>query len=169
MKIGFSFGRCVRSIVLGEVNINDVMCIIARTYMPNEVDVKWVIEEYLLRPNYLGGLDRDRCHEVGMELWRSGKVIEPRQNGVNVMSAPNDCVWMDLFPTVVGSNNTSVQAAWENYRMLINLAEQMPEPDEDFLRHRAKNVNLDTANDIAATDEDHAKAKAALDLLANSI
>jgi len=31
MKIGFSFGRCVRDIVKGIVDIDDVMCVIART------------------------------------------------------------------------------------------------------------------------------------------
>lgn len=169
MKIGFSFGRCVRSIVMGEVDINDVMCVIARTYMPNEQDVKWVVEEYMLRPGYLQGLDRDQCHDVGMELWRSGRVIEPRQNGVSVMSAPRDCIWMDLYPTVVGSENQGVRDAWTSYRMLINLAEQMPEPDESFLQHRSKNTDNDAANVVPATPEQQAKARAAFDLLANSI
>jgi hypothetical protein len=31
MKIGFSYSRCVRDIVEGDVNIDDVLIIIART------------------------------------------------------------------------------------------------------------------------------------------
>lgn len=169
MKIGFSFGRCVRSIVLGEVDIDDVMCIIARTYMPRENDVKWVIEEYMLRSQYLSGLDRDRCHDVGMQLWRSGRVIEPRQNGVHVMSAPKDCVWMDLYPTVVDNGNTAVKEAWDAYRLLINLAAQVPEPDEAWLRHREKHEEADAANVKPATPEELEAQKKALDLLTNSI
>jgi len=169
MKIGFSFGRCVRSIVLGEVKIDDVLCIIARTYMPTENDVKWVVEEYMMRPKYLGGLDRIRCHEVGMALWKSGRVIEPRQNGIHVMSAPSDCVWMDLYPTVVGSENTSVQAAWDAYRMLINLAEQVPEPDETFLKSMEKDAARDVANAVPATEEEKAKRQEAIELLGKFI
>ncbi len=169
MKIGFSFGRCVRSIVLGEVNIDDVLCIIARTYMPKEEDVKWVIEEYMLRSQYLGGLDRTSCHAVGMQLWKTGRVIEPRQNGIHVMSAPKDCVWMDLYPTVVGSENASVKAAWDAYRLLINLTEQMPEPDESFLRSMEKDAARDVANYVPPTPEEQAKRQQMLDILANSI
>ena len=169
MKIGFSFGRCVRSIVKDEVNIDDVLCIIARTYMPKEDDVKWVIEEYMLRSQYLGGLDRDRCHDVGMTLWKTGRVIEPRQNGIHVMSAPQDCVWMDLYPTVVGSENESVKSAWNAYRLLINLAEQMPEPDETVLSARNKDPDRDPANRKPPTEQEIEEYKKALDLLAGSI
>lgn len=169
MKIGFSFGRCVRSIVLGEVDINDVLCIIARTYMPNERDVGAVIDEYLSRHQYLAGLNSDRCHEVGITLWRTGRVVEPRQNGIHVMSAPRDCVWMDLYPTVVGSANASVQAAWESYRMLINLAEQIPEPDETWLRSMEKDPARDADNVQPLSEEEKVKRQKMLDILANSI
>ena len=169
MKIGFSFGRCVRSIVLSEVEINDVLCIIARTYMPNEHDVEYVIDEYLNRSQYLMGLDPTRCKEVGLELWRTGRVIEPRQNGIHVMSVPRDCVWMDLYPTVVGSENDSVKAAWESYRMLIELAEQVPEPDETHLRAAGKDAKRDAANFVPPTPAQIAEHKAALDLLVKAI
>lgn len=169
MKIGFSFGRCVRSIVKDEVNIDDVLCIIARTYMPKEEDVHWVVDEYLTRHQYLGGLDPERCHDVGMTLWKTGRVIEPRQNGIHVMSAPQDCVWMDLYPTVVGSENESVKAAWNAYRMLISLAEQMPEPDEVALTARGKDAARDDANLKPPTEQEIEEYKKALDLLAGSI
>lgn len=169
MKIGFSFGRCVRSIVLDEVKIDDVLCIIARTYMPNEQDVQHVIDHYMHEPRYLGGLDPERCHEVGLKLWKTGRVIEPRQNGIHVMSAPQDCVWMDLYPTVVGSENASVQAAWEGYRMLIQLAEQVPEPDESYLKAGGKDSKHDAANYVPPSPEEIAAQKAALDLLIRSI
>ena len=43
MKIGFSFGRCLGSIVRGEVSIDDVLVIIARTHMPKEEHVQEVL------------------------------------------------------------------------------------------------------------------------------
>lgn len=169
MKIGFSFGRCVRSIVKGEVDINDVLCIIARTYMPNERDVGYVIDEYLMRDQYLAGLDPERCHEVGITLWKTGRVIEPRQNGIHVMSAPRDYVWMDLYPTVVASENTAVKSAWDSYRMLITLVEQLPESDDTMLKSMQKDAERDAANVKPLTEDEKKKRQRMLDMLAGAI
>lgn len=169
MKIGFSFGRCVRSIVKGEVDIDDVLCIIARTYMPNERDVGPVIDEYLMRDQYLSGLDSERCHEVGITLWKTGRVIEPRQNGIHVMSAPRDYVWMDLYPTVVATENTAVKSAWDSYRMLITLAEQLPESDDTMLKSMQKDAERDAANVKPLTEDEKKKRQRMLDMLAGAI
>lgn len=144
MKIGFSFGRCVRDIVQGKVDIDDVLCIIARTYMPGANDVKKVIYAYLYEPGYLMGLDPAACESVGLELFVSGKILEPRANGINVLKVPREYVWMDLFPTVVDVRNAGVSAAWESYRMMIELAEQVPELEhqQEVFRHSHK-LNLD--------------------------
>jgi hypothetical protein len=144
MKIGFSFGRCVRDIVQGKVNIDDVLCIIARTYMPSTNDVKKVIHAYSYEPSYLMGLDQDACEAVGLELFLSGKIIEPRANGIAVLKVPRDYVWMDLYPTVADVHNAGVSAAWESYRMMIELAEQVPEnvDQQEVFRHSHK-MNLD--------------------------
>ncbi len=144
MKIGFSFGRCVRDIVQGKIAIDDVLCIIARTYMPGMEDVKKVIHAYSHEPSYLMGLDPEACEAVGVELFLSGKIIEPRANGIAVLKVPRDYVWMDLFPTVVDVHNAGVSAAWESYRMMIELAEQVPElgHEQEVFRHSHK-LNLD--------------------------
>jgi hypothetical protein len=169
MKIGFSFGRCVRDIVKGDVDIKDVMCVIARTYMPKEEHVKEVVAHYLYEPTYLRGLDPVRCEEVGLELYRSGRIIEPRQNGIHVTSAPRDCVWMDLYPTVVGARNEAVRQAWEGYRMLIELAEQVPEANGEELMHRNKSEAHDQANRVPPTPEQIEENRKLIELLANSI
>ena len=169
MKIGFSFGRCVRDIVKGEVNIKDVMCVIARTYMPKEEHVKEVIQHYLYEPSYLRGLDPAHCEQVGLELFRTGRVIEPRQNGISVMSAPRDCVWMDLYPTVVGARNEAVKQAWEGYRMLIELAEQVPEANSEALMHRHKSEQADEANRTPLTPEQEERNRKLITILASAI
>ena len=144
MKIGFSFGRCVRDIVNGKVNIDDVVCIIARTHMPSAAAVKAVIHAYLYEPGYLMGLDPKVCESVGLELFVSGKVLEPRANGINVLKVPRDYIWMDLYPTVADTQNAGVRAAWESYRMMIELAEQVPdgEHQQEVYQHSPK-MNLD--------------------------
>jgi len=164
MKIGFSFGRCVRDIVNGIVDIDDVMCVIARTYMVDESHVRQVISEYQKYRDYLQGLDPDRCQEVGLELFRSGRVLEPRANGISVMKVPKEFVWMDLYPTVVETKNEGVKDAWNAYRTLIGLSEQLPEHGEDAVyQHGEKQITK------PMTDEEKKKQEQALDLLAGCI
>jgi hypothetical protein len=179
MKIGFSFGRCVRDIVDGVVNINDVLLIIGRTRMPDEKSCEWVIDEYL-QTHYLRGRDPARCHEVGLELYRTRRVIEPRGVGAHAMQVPADCVWMDLFPTVTDNVNEAVRVAWEQYRMLIGLSSHLPEIDEQALKHRALDQLDIPVQDTACTPTKRkrktkaqkaaeAEQKRVLDLLASCI
>jgi len=129
MKIGFSFGRCLGSIVRGEVATEDVLVIIARTCMATEEHVQAVIAEYLGRDGYLLGLDPADCERVGLELFNTGRILEPRSNNIGTgMKVPRDYLWMDLFPTAAsGADSVAVRQAWEDYRLLLTLTEQLPE------------------------------------------
>ena len=141
MKIGFSFGRCVGSIVKGEVDINDVLLIVARTNMPTESMVRHVINDYGDRDGYLYGLDINKCLDIGVSLWKSGKIIEPRASGVNVLQVPIDYIWMDLVPTALATSNT-VKAAWDTYRMLLGLTEPLPSEDAGSTFLHSPKVNI---------------------------
>jgi hypothetical protein len=130
MKIGFSFGRCLGSIVRGEVAFEDVLCIIARTRMNTEEHVRGVVDQYMYRRGYLEGLDQATCEDVAVRLFNSGKILEPRANNISPMSVPRDYIWMDLFPTAAcGAESDTVRTAWDQYRMLLALTEQLPEDD----------------------------------------
>ena len=141
MKIGFSFGRCLKDLVNGTVKLEDVMCIIARTHMITEEHVKNVIKEYTYRRDYLMGLDPAECERIGLELWKSGKVLEPRANGISASSVPRDYIWMDLYPTEADVTSDGVKEAWEAYRLMIALTEQLPEPNEQVYHHSEKFVS----------------------------
>ena len=138
MKIGFSFGRCVRDIVDGVVDINDVLLIVGRTNMPEREHCELVIQGYL-NTHYLRGRDPEQCLQVGLALYDSCRVIEPRGVGAHAMSVPADHIWMDLYPTAA-VNNPGVAAAWEQYRMMINLAETLPDIQEENLIPRKINT-----------------------------
>jgi hypothetical protein len=175
MKIGFSFGRCVRDIVDGVVNIDDVLLVVGRTRMPDRDSCKWVIDSYLTS-HYLRGRNPEKCLEVGLALYDTCRVIEPRSvAGGHAMQVPSDCVWMDLFPTVTEVPNDSVRAAWEQYRMLIGLTAQLPEIDEQALmHHKADPIPTNTLDTLPkkrgrkskAQKEAEIESKKALDLLA---
>ena len=141
MKIGFSFGRCLRDLVKGTVKLEDVMCIIARTHMITEAHVKSVINGYMHRRDYLHGLNPAECERIGLELWKSGKVLEPRANGISASSVPRDYIWMDLYPTEADVASDGVKEAWDTYRLMIALTEQLPEPNEQVYNHSDKYID----------------------------
>jgi hypothetical protein len=141
MKIGFSFGRCLKDLVTGTVKLEDVMCIIARTHMITEEHVKNVITEYTHRRDYLMGLDPAECERIGLKLWKSGKILEPRANGISASSVPRDYIWMDLYPTEADVTSDGVKEAWDAYRLMIALTEQLPEPNEQVYHHSEKFVS----------------------------
>jgi len=125
MKIGFSLGRCVRDIVKGSVDINDVAFIIAATSIHDEPQLANVIEQYMYRDDdYLYGLDADRCQAVALELWSTNKILQPRRQGLHRHRQPENSVWVDMFPTEL-SENHSVKSAWDAYRFMLHMTENV--------------------------------------------
>ena len=120
MKVGFSFGRCLRDIVNGTVDINDVLVIIARTYMETPEHVHSVVGEYLFRPGYLLGLKPEDCIDTAMTLWDQGKIHQPRISGRNPHQVSEQYLWMDLSPSVMDQDEM-VKDAWNHYRAVLNL------------------------------------------------
>lgn len=125
MKIGFSLGRCVRDIVKGHVSINDVAFIIAATSIHDEPQLANIIEQYMYRDDdYLYGLDEPECQAVALDLWKTNKILQPRRQGLHRHRQPENAVWVDMFPTVL-SDNHSVKTAWDAYRFMIHMVENV--------------------------------------------
>ena len=126
MKIGFSFGRCIRDIVNGEVNYDDVAWIISGTALRDQEAVKSCIQDYMYRHDYLEGLDETECMAVGTRLFTEGKVFQPRLQEIRAFRIPEGAVWADMFPTNM-ANNHSAKTAWEAYRFMLHMTVQVPE------------------------------------------
>ncbi len=124
MKIGFSLGRCVRDIAKGIVDIDDVAFIIAATNIDDTDLLKMVILSYSSEEDYLYGLDEDLCQQIALSLWNSNKILQPRKQGINRHMQPENSIWVDIFPTKPSANSV-VQNAWNNYRMLLNMIENI--------------------------------------------
>ena len=120
MKIGFSFGRCVRDIVKGDIDIDDVAFIIGATAIREEEQMLHVIDDYMFRDDYLYGLDEARCKEVAVQLFNTGRLLQPRLQGLHRHKQPESSVWVDMFPTEL-SNNDAVKKAWDGYLSLIHI------------------------------------------------
>lgn len=134
MKIGLSFSRCIRDIVEGKVDIDDVLVVIARTDFDPHDDKQW---EGIWR-GYGGGNggagsiwsqpewadyepeDEDRFRSVAIELWESGKFHQPRKFGAHPRRLPY--FWLE---TVLASEeleeNPAAKKAWENFQTVAGL------------------------------------------------
>ena len=124
MKIGFSLGRCIRDIVKGEVDVNDVAFLITATYIQSEEQLEGVILQYTREPGYLLGLDYETCIDVARTLWNTNRILQPRAQGLHRHQQPENSVWVDMFPTELSSND-SVKRAWDNYRFMLHMVENV--------------------------------------------
>ena len=124
MKIGFSFGRCIRDIVNDKVSVDDVAFVIAATNIHDEEQLDSVVDQYMYRDEYLCGLDESRCKEVALSLWKSNRILQPRREGMHRHKQPANSVWVDMFPTEL-SGNEAVKKAWDGYRFMIHMVENV--------------------------------------------
>jgi hypothetical protein len=124
MKIGFSLGRCIRDIVNGDVNIDDVAFLITATHVREVTHLENVIYAYMEEPGYLLGLDYEKCKEVARQLWDTNRILQPRAQGMHRHAQPENSIWVDIFPTVA-SGNESVKNAWDAYRFMIHMVENV--------------------------------------------
>jgi hypothetical protein len=132
MKIGTSLGKCVRSILAGEVKEEDVLFIVSNTKCPNLEHLMEVIEDYYY--TYQGAAGRvaaydmskyslpDAC-SVAKRLFESGKLHQPRVVATGLYGNAHDLkdTWYDIVPSHT-SDSESVREAWNHYTMIRSLA-----------------------------------------------
>lgn len=128
MKVGFSLGRCVRDIVKGLVDVDDVVVIVTGTDIHSQDQLVGVIKDYMYRSDYLKGLDEESCQGVASVLWREGKLHQPRSQGAPALRINEYAVWADLVPTG-GHEDPMVKDAWQEYRTLLGLTSTVPDKD----------------------------------------
>ena len=133
MKIGLSFSRCVREIVEGIVDINDVLIIIARTDFDPRDDKQWkgIWDGYtggaLLNMNMeWGAYDQENAeHEqmfrdVAIELWEEGKLHQPRKFGAYPRRRPE--IWLEtVLPSSELDKNQAARSAWDKFQTVAGL------------------------------------------------
>jgi hypothetical protein len=125
MKVGLSYSRCVRDIVDGIVDIDDVLVVISRTDFDPNNDTQWksIWNGYRWsNPEWAGypEEDEDKFRSVSIELWESGKFHQPRKFGTHPARRPE--FWLE---TVLVSEeietNPAVKAAWNNFQVVAGL------------------------------------------------
>ena len=139
MKIGLSYSRCVRDIVEGKVDINDVLVIIARTDFDPRDDKQWqgIWQGYaggsnpgsMVRGLFSGSNpewhgygdeDEDRFRSVSIELYEMGKLHQPRQFGAHPRRMPY--YWLEtVLPSDELENNPAAKRAFEQFQIVAGL------------------------------------------------
>lgn len=127
MKIGLSYSRCVRDIVDGVVNIDDVLVVIARTDFDPHNDEEWssIWSGYHNRsgwsnPEWADYDDEDKFRSVSIELWESGKLHQPRKFGAHPSRRPE--IWLEaVLPSSELATNPAAKAAWDKFQNIASL------------------------------------------------
>ncbi len=149
MKIGLSYSRCIRDIVEGKVDMEDVLVIIARTDFDPHNDGQWqgIWQGYgggsdgnMMR-GFFGGShpewagftdeDEDRFRSVSIELWEQGKFHQPRKFGAHPRRLPY--YWLEAgLPAEEMESNPAVKKAWEQFQIVAGLSKSTKVLDNNF-------------------------------------
>ena len=133
MKIGLSYSRCVRDIVDGVVDIDDVLVIIARTDFDPHNDEQWksiwdgygggqTFGSLWSRPEWgsYPAEDEDKFRSVSIELWESGKFHQPRKFGAHPSRRPE--IWLEaVLPSSELETNPAAKKAWDSFQVIAGL------------------------------------------------
>ena len=130
MKIGFSYSRCVRDIVDGKVDMDDVLVIVARTSFDPNDDEQWagIWHGYRTRDGFsnpewehAADSDQERYRLVSQELYAAGKLHQPRKFGAHPPRTAH--IWVDTGPIghELYAQPDAVRQAWDHYLTLSAL------------------------------------------------
>jgi hypothetical protein len=122
MKIGLSLSRCIRDIVEGHVDINDVLILITRTDFDPTVAEQWasIWEGYTIFNPEWADLEHDTVQNTVMRLWESGRIHQPRKFGLNPPRRRE--FWLEtVLPDSELESRPAVKEAWDQFQLLAGL------------------------------------------------
>ena len=93
-KLGKSLSFCIKDIISGKVNVEDVSAISTGTKIPDDNVLEEVIEQY--RKSYWRD-DPDLGEEICRKLFEEGRIFQPRLKGETPLLKGGDW-WVDLTP-----------------------------------------------------------------------
>jgi hypothetical protein len=132
MKIGLSYSRCIRDIVDGVVDIDDVLVLITRTDFDPRDDEQWagIWEGYgggqnpgglWSNPEWAGYDDEELFRKISIDLYNSGKMHQPRKFGGHPRRMPY--IWLEaVLPSTELDSNPTLKKAWEGFQTIAGLS-----------------------------------------------
>ncbi len=124
--IGTSLGRCLRSILKGEVSINDIFLIVAGTHANSMDKYLLVVEGYYYERRdseyNISEWPINDVLEVAEQLWYYGKIHQPRNFGAQPFFLSIDPLWIEVFPPHL-LQKPATKDLWEKLRIVARLSE----------------------------------------------
>ena len=147
MKIGLSYSRCIRDIVDGKVDINDVLVLIARTDFDPHNDEQWngiwigygggtdngYTQGFFSHsnPEWAGYYDENKFRSISIMLYDDGKIHQPRKFGAHPTRLPY--YWLEAsLPAEELESNPAVARAWQQFQIVSGLAKSEKILKDDF-------------------------------------
>lgn len=133
MKIGLSYSRCIRDIVDGKINIEDVLVIITRTDFDPNNDEQWnsLWAGYggggsagasgpWSVPEWAGYEDESKFRQITLDLYTTGRIHQPRQFGAHPIRRPE--IWLEtVLPNDELEKNPMAKTAWNKFQTVAGL------------------------------------------------
>lgn len=129
MKIGLSYSRCIRDIVDGAVDPEDVLVVIARTDFDPNIDEQWdgIWAGYTggrgLSAREWAGYNEDRKEDfrnATLDLWHAGKLHQPRKFGAYPRRRGE--YWLEaVLPPLELERNPAAKEAWDKFQVIAQL------------------------------------------------
>lgn len=123
MKVGLSFSRCVSDIANGFVDITDVLVIISRTKFDPTIEQHWqeIYAGYTRSFTWDNIIPEEKYKEVTLELYKTGRLHQPRKFGAYPTSA--NYYWLEtILPIDELEKNPAVKHAWDQFQLIAGLS-----------------------------------------------
>ena len=135
MYIGTSLGKCLRSLLMDEVSVDDVLVIITRTKSKDLEQFLFVVKEYYEDSNSssrrpeeydLAVKPWNEVEELATQLYHAGKIHQPRNfaslGSQFIHPDLSQDIWVEVSPKSRNSTPAVVQA-YEHYKLLDSLTQ----------------------------------------------
>ena len=130
MLVGLSYSRCLKDIVDGAVDLQDVLVLITRTNFDPNVSSDWAEVWAGYRDRY--GTSRSEWidhpaedqaifREISINLYNSGRMHQPRRFGVNLQRMHGQ-IWLEtVLPSSELASNPAAKDAWDQFQTVAGL------------------------------------------------
>jgi hypothetical protein len=124
--IGTSLGRCLRSILMGEVSSDQVFLISTGTRSETKEEYLGIVKQYY-QDRFYGEYDLtqwswEEVEKLALELWYSGKIHQPRNFGGPPLFPTGFELWFEIIPPHL-LEEPAAKDLWEKLKVVARLYE----------------------------------------------
>ncbi len=123
--IGTSLGRCLRSILKGEVSEDQVFLIVTGTRSYTVEEYLGIIKQYHYERHSEYDISQwtyEEAKELGIRLWNNGKIHQPRNFKANPFFRTGDQLWIEIFPPHL-LQEPATKDLWDKLTVIARLYE----------------------------------------------